>query len=106
MTPQSFTRETTILLAVMAAGLSGMASATEESFFAEKLYPVLHAAQCVRCHSDNGVASETQLEFPRSDASPEQVTTFGLNLLELVDRKKPAESLLLVKPTKRVKHTG
>src|SRR5437763_10848907 len=71
MMSQSFKRETVVLLAFMAAGLSAAARATEESFFAEKVYPVLHAAQCVRCHSDNGVASETQLEFPRSDASPE-----------------------------------
>src|SRR5882724_1087019 len=78
----------------------------DESFFAQKLYPILHAAQCVRCHSDNGVASETSLEFPRADAGQEQVTAFGLKLLELVDRKNPNESLLLKKPTRRVKHTG
>ena len=40
----------------------------DESFFAEKLYPVLHAVQCERCHSDNGVASETRLAFPEPDA--------------------------------------
>ena len=45
-----------------------LAADVDESYFAEKLYPVLHAAQCVRCHSDNGVASETQLEFPRAGA--------------------------------------
>src|SRR5436190_10498372 len=80
--------------------------AVDESFFAKELYPILHAAQCVRCHSDNGVASETQLEFPRPDASPEQITAFGLGLMDLVDRKNPEQSLLLAKPTKRVKHTG
>ena len=31
--------------------------AVEESFFIEKVYPTLHAVQCERCHSDNGVAS-------------------------------------------------
>jgi hypothetical protein len=81
-------------------------TATDDSFFAEKLYPVLHAAQCVRCHSDNGVASETELAFPNSEATPEQVTAFGLSLLDLVDRKNPDQSLLLLKPTKRIKHTG
>jgi len=80
--------------------------AVDESFFAKELYPILHAAQCVRCHSDNGVASETSLEFPRADAGQEQVTAFGLKLLELVDRKNPDESPLLKKPTRRVKHTG
>jgi Protein of unknown function (DUF1592)/Protein of unknown function (DUF1588)/Protein of unknown function (DUF1585)/Protein of unknown function (DUF1587)/Protein of unknown function (DUF1595) len=80
--------------------------AADESFFAHKLYPLLHAAQCVRCHNDNGVASETQLEFPRPEASEAQITAFGLTLLEFVDRQNPEQSLLLVKPTKRVKHTG
>jgi cytochrome c553 len=78
----------------------------DESFFAERLYPLLHAAQCERCHSDNGVASETRLEFPQADAGQAQITAFGLKLLELVDRQKPEQSLLLQKPTKRVKHTG
>ena len=44
------------------------AEAVDESFFAETLYPLLHAAQCVRCHNPSGVASETRLAFPRDDA--------------------------------------
>ncbi len=62
--------------------------------------------QCERCHSDNGVASETRLEFPESDAGRDQITAFGLSLLDLVDRRDPEQSLLLRKPTKRAKHTG
>src|SRR6185436_1686172 len=58
------------------------------------------------CHSDNGVASETSLEFPREGASDEQIALFGLSLVDYVDRDKPDESLLLLKPTKRIKHTG
>jgi cytochrome c553 len=77
-----------------------------ESFFAAKVYPMLHAAQCERCHSDNGVGSETQLEFPAAGARTEEITAFGLKLLELVDRRNPSESLLLKKPTRRIKHTG
>ena len=80
--------------------------AVDESFFAEKVYPVLHAVQCERCHSDNGVASETRLEFPEPDAGQDQITAFGLSLIDLVDRRNPERSLLLRKPTKRVKHTG
>src|SRR5262245_28782376 len=94
------------LLICAALAATSRADAAEESFFATRLYPILHAAQCVRCHSDNGVASETQLEFPRADAEPEQITVFGLALLDLIDREKPEQSLLLVKPTRRVKHTG
>ena len=78
----------------------------DESFFAEKVYPVLHAVQCERCHSDNGVASETRLAFPEPDAGRDQITAFGLSLMDLVDRRNPEQSLLLRKPTKRVKHTG
>src|SRR5262245_47115221 len=57
-------------------------SRVDESFFAKTLFPVLHAAQCERCHHDNGVASETQLEFPRVDSSEAQITAFGLKLLD------------------------
>src|SRR5262245_26878779 len=94
------------LLVVSGPAFGQQPAATDESFFAATLYPVLHAAQCVRCHSDNGVASETALEFPREGASQAQITLFGLTLLDLVDRDRPAQSLLFVKPTKRVKHTG
>ena len=67
---------------------------------------MLHAVQCERCHSDNGVASETRLEFPEPDAGHDQITAFGLSLMDLVDRRNPEQSLLLRKPTKRIKHTG
>lgn len=78
----------------------------DESFFARTLFPILHAVQCERCHHDNGVASETQLEFPKIDSGEAQITAFGLKLLDVVDRKNPDQSLLLLKPTRRVKHTG
>ncbi len=80
--------------------------AVQESFYADTLHPMLHAAQCVRCHNASGVASETRLAFPPDDADKARLTAFGLGLIELVDRGKPEESLLLQKPTRRVKHTG
>ncbi len=80
--------------------------ASDESFFTEKLYPVMHTVQCNLCHNDNGVASETQIEFPSVDAGGEQVAAFGLKLMDLVDRENPAQSLLLLKPTDREEHTG
>jgi hypothetical protein len=80
--------------------------AVDESYFVERVYPVLHAAQCERCHGDNGVASETRLEFPEPDAGRDQITTFGLSLIDLIDRRDPERSLLLRKPTRRIKHTG
>ena len=82
------------------------ARAVDETFFAEKVYPVLHAVQCERCHSDNGVASETRLEFPEPDAGHDRITAFGLSLMDLVDRGNPEQSLLLRKPTRRMKHSG
>jgi hypothetical protein len=99
------------LLAAAFAGhvLLAGAQATDvvdESYYAQTLHPLLHAAQCVRCHNDNGVASETRLEFPRDDASRAEINAFGLSLIELVDRQNPGQSLLVNKPTKRVKHTG
>jgi hypothetical protein len=77
-----------------------------ESYFVEQLHPVLHAAQCEQCHNDNGVASETRLEFPDVDAGKAQITAFGLSLMDLVDRRNPDRSLLLRKPTNRARHTG
>ena len=73
------------------------AAAVDESYFVRTVFPLLHTAQCVRCHSDNGVASETSLEFPRADATEAQITGFGLALRDLVDTRQPEESLLLQK---------
>jgi Protein of unknown function (DUF1592)/Protein of unknown function (DUF1588)/Protein of unknown function (DUF1585)/Protein of unknown function (DUF1595)/Protein of unknown function (DUF1587) len=82
------------------------AAIVDESFFAANLYPILHSAQCERCHAGNGVASETRLKFPQADARPDEIDAFGLKLLDLVDRSRPSESLILQKPTRRIKHTG
>lgn len=82
------------------------AGAVDESFFVEKVYPVMFSVQCNRCHNDNGVGSETRLEFPRVDAGKEQITAFGLKLIDLVDRKHPERSILIQKPTNRDEHTG
>lgn len=87
-------------------GIGQEVRAVDESYFARTLYPLLHEAQCIRCHSDNGVASETSLEFPRPEASASQITAFGLSLVDFVDARQPNESLLIQKPTRRVKHTG
>jgi hypothetical protein len=79
---------------------------TNESYFLESVYPLLHAAQCNLCHNDNGVAAETSLEFPGTNASDEQITAFGLKLMDLVDLEDPEASQLLLKPTNRDEHTG
>ena len=68
--------------------------------------PVLEDAHCRICHTSAGVASGTRIHFPEKDASREQIEIFGLSLAAVVDRADPSTSLLLQKPTTRVKHTG
>src|ERR1700693_3462653 len=79
---------------------------TDPSFFATKLYPVLEAAHCRLCHATDGVASGTRIHFPEKGASQDQIELFGLSLAAVINRSNPSESLLFVKPTNRIKHTG
>src|SRR6266540_2846607 len=81
-------------------------SPAQESSFARTLYPVLEKAACRSCHSPDGVASGTRLQFPEPDANADQIEAFGRSLVALIDRNKPEESLLLKKPTNRVPHAG
>jgi len=74
--------------------------------FADKLYPVLQKAGCRMCHNPEGVASPTRLRFPEEDAPRDRVEAFGKSLVELVDRRNPGNSVLLQKPTNRIKHSG
>lgn len=75
-------------------------------FFSSKVFPALESAQCRICHTRAGVASGTRLHFPESGATAAQVQRFGLGLAALVDRTAPGSSLLVGKPTNRVKHIG
>src|SRR5260370_32336777 len=92
----------------MALGILGFAAAANAatSPFVARLYPVLDNAGCKSCHHSEGVASGTRLRFPAEGASTEVVEAFGNSLVDLVDRANPKRSLLLNKPTNRVKHTG
>jgi mono/diheme cytochrome c family protein len=74
--------------------------------FVEAVYPVFEKANCRSCHTDEGVASGTRLHFPPDGAAADQVEAFGLTLAVLVDRNDPSQSLLLNKPTNRVRHVG
>jgi len=69
-------------------------------------YPIFEAAQCRGCHADDGVASATRLHFPDENASPDDIEAFGITLAVLVDRTDPVKSLLINKPTNRLRHTG
>ena len=74
--------------------------------FSDKIYPILEQAGCRNCHNVEGVASPTRLHFPDEDAAKARVEAFGKSLVELVDRQNPDNSILLMKPTQRVPHTG
>ncbi len=98
-----------ILAVLCLATITGLVSAQssgEETFFVDKLFPVMRKAQCDLCHNDNGVASATEIEFPRLNASRQQIVAFGYQLMALVDRDHPEQSMLLRKPTNRDEHTG
>ena len=90
---------------VCAAVLRAQAPAGPISF-TRTVYPIFEAAQCRGCHADDGVASATRLHFPDENASPDDIDAFGITLAVLVDRTDPAKSLLINKPTNRLRHTG
>ncbi len=74
--------------------------------FGRDVYPALEAAGCRGCHAQDGVASTTRLHFPETGATADRVLAFGRSLVALVDQKEPEQSLLLAKPTNRVRHAG
>src|SRR5262249_8847773 len=100
-----------VLAAVGSIGVSGVraegqGTGTPGVSFTRTIYPIFEAAQCRGCHADDGVASATRLHFPDPNASPDDIEAFGLTLAVLVDRADPERSILLNKPTNRVRHTG
>ena len=94
------------LLIGFCSAVCGQTAATNPSFFASKVYPVLEDAHCRICHTTAGVASGTHVHFPEKDAAENQIELFGLSLSAVVDRSNPTDSLLFLKPTNRIKHTG
>src|SRR3954454_18100779 len=82
------------------------ASGAEKLSFTQAVYPVLQRAECRTCHNPEGVASATRLRYPDEGAPKARVEAFGKSLVELVDRRAPDKSLLFLKPTNRIPHTG
>ncbi len=97
------TRSLNIALITAATVWTGCAQTTP---FVSSLYPIMEAAGCRNCHNPDGVASATRLRFPDRDTPLPRVEAFGRSLVELVDRTSPEKSLLLLKPTARIPHTG
>ena len=83
-----------------------VALAAQQPAFVRDVMPLFEKADCAGCHQPNGVASTTRLVFPEKGAAVDEVEGFGDGLRALVDTRKPEESLLLAKPTMRVKHGG
>jgi len=74
--------------------------------FVDQVYPMLQTAGCAACHNVEGVASATRLRFPEEGTSRLRLQAFGKSLVEFVNRTDPEKSLLLLKPTLRIAHTG
>ena len=105
-TPPTYIRTATLAL-FAALPLQGQAKpAADPLYFIHNVYPIFEAAGCRGCHAEDGVASTTRIHFPPKDAPPEQIAAFGLQLARVVDRQNPRQSLLRMKPTNRVQHTG
>src|SRR5687767_10532451 len=88
------------------AAASVLAGTGQQLSFVEQVYPVLTSAGCSNCHNSEGVASPTRLRFPEEGTPRPRLEAFGRSLVEFVDRSAPEKSLLLLKPTNRVPHTG
>src|SRR5215467_6942006 len=91
---------------VVYMAVSGCLLRGQSLSFNDKIYPILEKAGCRNCHNVEGVASATRLHFPSEDADKPRIEAFGKSLVELVDREAPGKSILLLKPTQRVSHTG
>ena len=92
----------TVVIAILAASVTY----AQPVSFLDEVLPVLENAGCKHCHNPDGVASGTRLHFPDESASRQRIAAFGESLVELVNRSAPATSILLQKPTNRVKHSG
>jgi Protein of unknown function (DUF1592)/Protein of unknown function (DUF1588)/Protein of unknown function (DUF1587)/Protein of unknown function (DUF1595)/Protein of unknown function (DUF1585) len=86
--------------------VTAAAMQAQDTSFATGLYPVLEKAGCRACHNVDGVASATRIHFPEAGASPAKIEAFGKSLVAVVDRAHPESSLLWLKPTLRIPHSG
>ncbi|MBM3726109.1 MAG: DUF1592 domain-containing protein [Acidobacteria bacterium] len=90
----------------LCAMLASIMDGAETISFEKDVYPTLAKAGCASCHSSNGVANATRLQFPDEEPNPAEITGIGLSLRPLIDPAAPEKSLLAAKPTQRVPHAG
>jgi len=104
------TRSLLSALAVAAILLSPHARTEEpktaDQELARRVLEVLQAAGCQSCHAEGKLAAKTRLRVPAGEVSSEQVREFAQGASQLVNKAEPGHSLLLMKPTFRVTHTG
>jgi hypothetical protein len=97
-------------IAVSAILLSPLArtdeSKTADQELTRRVLEVLHAAGCQSCHTEGKPAAKTRLRVPAREASLEQLREFQQGASRLVNAAEPNRSLLVMKPTFRVSHTG
>jgi hypothetical protein len=95
-----------ILTVLLLLAVSLTTFAAEPAPFSKSLYPAFEGAACRTCHSSEGVASATKLQFPEAGAAPDRIEAFGKSLVAFIDRNSPDNSVLLRKPTNRTPHAG
>jgi hypothetical protein len=96
-----------VIWALLVPLIAASASLEEDrALFVDRLYPILEAAQCRLCHDDNGIATNTRIQFPEEGAEADRVLRFGYSLRPLVSVADTENSLLLLKSTGAIAHTG
>ncbi len=91
---------------LLVAGARADEAVRSDPAVAARVLQTMQAAGCQSCHTAGGVAAETRLRVPSEKPSPAQLQTFEQSARRLVNVSQPARSLLRLKPTFRVAHTG
>lgn len=95
-----------VLALLLAAGGRADEAAQSDPAVAARVLQTMQAAGCQSCHTAGGVAAETRLRVLSEKPSPAQLRAFEQGARRLVNLAQPERSLLLLKPTFRVAHTG
>src|SRR5215470_17773138 len=102
--PASRVMKRSILIVLASAAFTWQAAG--QTTFVSTLYPIMEKAGCRNCHNPDGVASATRMHVPDVDTPLSRVEVFGRSLVDLVNRENPEQSLLFLKPTALIPHTG
>ena len=95
----------TVALLLAAAGRADDAVQSDPAL-AAKVLQTMQAAGCQSCHTAGGVAADTRLRVPAGAPSSADLQAFEQGARRLVDASHPERSLLRIKPTFRIAHSG